>query len=239
MVLLGLDINDDSLPTIGKVEELFTQIRTDLTPENLENAFMEEEWMVEGPSIRENAKFRPAPEGTVSYQIWKETSNELNTLEIFYRKLLVAKDLDLAPGDLFRVFRYLEIRLTKLLRVLNPRYTIARVTNLNKNPQTHFVIRAHWFDNMGVEKRSVNKVYHNVEHSFKDRFLTFFEEQGFIVAEHYKMKVNHDSTVIHDLVLMKKDKKLILELKPNQCAKLFIRFSLWKIYKEEYYGDAK
>jgi hypothetical protein len=234
MLLLGLNIDDTRLPITNSLDELFLKTRNELHPENLENAVTEEELNNDGPSIRKTAENRPAPEGTVSYQLWFDIDKEVRTLEKFYRKFLSSKRVDFSLGELFQVLRYLEVRLQKLHRVVSPRYTVAKVTNTNKNPQTHNVIRAYWYDDEGVEKRSVNKVYNKVEQDFKVRFKPFFEEQGFIVMFDEKVKSGRSTSQHNDLVLLKGDKKFILELKQERCTKLFIRHSLWEIYQEEY-----
>jgi hypothetical protein len=229
--VFGEHIDDKLIAVHQDISALMNEAKSLVRPENLELAVRLDEYLI-NPTLQQDVLALPLPEGSLSYVLFEETSKEMRKLEKLFQRLSEANRLELSPIELYQLVKYFEVRIKRFMRVLAPRFTVSRIPNLNKNPQIFKVIRGYWYDDDGKEQRSINKAFSNVEMEFREKFKEFYEEFGYIVTQ--PTFILGKSKMQVDMMVSKLETKLILELKEENCLKLFTKFHLWDMYKKIY-----
>lgn len=233
MTVFGEHIDDKLIQVHQDLSVLMSEVKALLKPENLELAITFDEHLI-NPGLQQKAAFLPSPKGSLSFLLFEETSNEMKKLEDLFQSFSETKGLQFSPMEIYQLVRYFEVRVKRFMRVLEPRFTVSKIPNINKNPQVFKVIRGYWFSDDGKEQRSINKTFSNVEMEFRQRFKELYEELGYIVTQP-TVKLGKSSKAHVDMLIAKEGMRLVLELKEENCLKLFTKYSLWEMYKSIYF----
>lgn len=232
MMLLGYHIDEKLIQVHQDLKELVNSAKSMVIPENLELAVPYGE-LLKNPKVPQTASKLPLVAGSLSYYLFEEVSHEMQNLDALFQKLGEVKRLNFTAIEVYQLIKYYEVRVKRFMRVLEPRFTVSKIPNINKNPQVFKVIRGYWYSDDGKEQRSINKTFSNVETEFNLRFKEFYEELGYIVTQPTE-KLGKANKSIVDMIITKGQTRLALELKEDNCLKLFTKYHLWEMYKNIY-----
>lgn len=166
----------------------------------------------------------------------EQISKQYKIANEFYTSMLDFKALSKEPKsikDLIHELNTLLIPLRKLSLIVNPMIT----SSTSEHPRTkikYSVIKAYWIDAEGELKRSVNRNVGLNEWGMVDVAAKMFASFGF---DSYVPANQMENGVMVDMVISKKDKSWIVEIKQKQkedFRKMFVSLELWKLYKAEY-----
>ena len=168
--------------------------------------------------------------------IGHEIDRHIGIITSFYLSEIACGDLEKQKISLKEQLYALEgisIPLRKLSLIVDPNYTASTAVH-SRSKIKYAVVKAYWINEAGELKRSVNKNLGNNEWDFSEIAAKMFSSFGF---ESYVPAKPMGDGILVDMVLMKNNKKWIVEIKSKDkdtFIKTFVSLELWRMYKKEY-----
>lgn len=168
--------------------------------------------------------------------IESEIERHINNVKRFYLGEIECGELAKQKFSLMEQLYALEsisIPLRKLSLIVEPDYTASTAIHSRSKIKYAFV-KAYWINEAGELKRILNKNIGNNEWDFIDVAAKMFASFGF---ESYVPAKPIGDGILVDMVIMKNNKKWIVEIKLKDreaFIKTFVSLELWRMYKKEY-----
>lgn len=151
--------------------------------------------------------------------------NEIACGELEKQKISLKEQLYTLEG--------ISIPLKKLSLIVDPNYTASTAIH-SRSKIKYAVVKAYWINEAGELKRTLNKNIGNNEWDFSEVAAKMFASFGF---ESYVPAKPIGDSILVDMVIMKNNKKWIVEIKSKdreEFIKTFVSLELWRMYKKEY-----